>query len=86
MALLRPAEAAKLLGVSTKQLTRLKLPYVNVGASQRVKRRYDEAVIMQFLEDRRCEFVPGRAEAIGGRSSTIEIIDFTVPRKSSLRR
>ncbi len=84
--MLRPAEAAKLLGVSTKQLCRLKLPYVNVGARQRVTRRYDEAIVMQFLEDRRCEFVPSRAESTVGRNPTIEIIDFTVPRKSSLRR
>jgi excisionase family DNA binding protein len=75
MALLTPDEAAKELGISSKQLRELctngKLPFIDVGLGERPARRYEPSDIEAFKAERRTITCPSSKDQAPKLTPTI---------------
>jgi len=79
--LLSPAQAARALCVSEKQLRALTcaglIRYINIGLGQkRETRRYDPEDLREFLESRKCQSIGAKAKRPTATTSNTVAIDF----------
>lgn len=93
MSLMTPAEAAKHLAISTRQLRDLtqngSIRYVNIGQRDRETRRYHPSDLEAFIEERRCLYSSAPARRTIPTTSVFGVSDFQAllsARKSGTRK